>query len=139
MVRRDPYIEHLTRVPLFSACSKEELRRLARRTTDIPVPAGRVLVKEGEPGREFFVIVNGSATVSRNGKAVCKLGPGDYFGELALLVDTPRNATVTAAAPMEAIVLARAEFDAALAEAPRMTRKLMAGMARRLTELDSRV
>jgi CRP-like cAMP-binding protein len=139
MARRDAYIDHLTGVPLFSACSKEELRRLARRTTDIPIPAGRVLVKEGEPGREFFVIVDGSATVSRNGKAVCTLGPGDYFGELALLVDTPRNATVTAAAAMEAIVLARAEFDAALAEAPRMTRKLMAGMARRLTELDRRV
>ena len=68
-----------------------------------------------------------------------ELGPGDFCGELSLLIDAPRNATVTALTPMETIVLSRKEFDAALADAPRMTRKIMSGMASRLAEYDSRV
>ena len=139
MARRDSYIDHLARVPLFSACSKEELRALSRATTDIPVAQGQVLVREGERGLEFFVIVNGTAKITRKGRKVGEIGPGAFFGELALLIDSDRNATVTALTPMEAIVLSRREFDAALADAPRMTRKIMAGMAARLAELDSKV
>jgi CRP-like cAMP-binding protein len=139
MAGRDAYIEHLTQVPLFSACSKDELRKLSRRTTDIPIAEGHVLVKEGDRGLEFFVIVSGRAKVSRKGRKVGELGPGDFFGELALLIDADRNATVTALTPMEAIVLSRREFEAALADAPRMTRKIMSGMARRLAEYDSKV
>jgi CRP-like cAMP-binding protein len=88
---------------------------------------------------EFFVIVTGRAKVSRRGRKVGEIGPGEFFGELALLIDADRNATVTALTPMEAIVLSRREFEAALAEAPRMTRKIMVGMAARLAEFDSRV
>lgn len=139
MARRDAYIEHLQRVPLFSACSRDELRKVSRHTTDIPIAEGHTLVNEGDRGLEFFVIVGGRAKVSRRGRKVGELGPGDFFGELALLIDAPRNATVTALTPMEAIVLSRKEFDAALAEAPRMTRKIMTGMASRLAEYDSRV
>jgi CRP-like cAMP-binding protein len=138
-MKRDAYIEHLQRVPLFSACSAEELRKVSRRTTDIPVAEGRTLVTEGDRGLEFFVIVCGRAKVSRRGRKVGELGPGDFFGELSLLVDAPRNATVTALTPMETIVLSRKEFDAALADAPRMTRKIMSGMASRLAEFDSGV
>jgi CRP-like cAMP-binding protein len=139
MAGRDAYIEHLTQVPLFSACGKDELRKLSRRTTDIPIVEGHVLVKEGDRGLEFFVIVEGRAKVSRRGRKVGELGPGDFFGELALLIDSKRNATVTALTPMEAIVLSRREFEAALADAPRMTRKIMSGMAARLAEYDSKV
>ena len=139
MTRRDGYIEHLQRVPLFSGCSRDELRKVSRRTTDIPVAEGHTLVNEGDRGLEFFVIVGGRAKVSRRGRKVGELGPGDFFGELSLLIDAPRNATVTALTPMETIVLSRKEFDAALAEAPRMTRKIMSGMASRLAEYDSRV
>ena len=139
MTRRDAYIDHLQRVPLFSACSRDELRKVSRRTTDIPIAEGHALVNEGDRGLEFFVIVGGRAKVSRHGRKVGELGPGDFFGELSLLIDAPRNATVTAVTPMEAIVLSRKEFDAALAEAPRMTRKIMSGMASRLAEYDARV
>jgi CRP-like cAMP-binding protein len=139
VARRDAYIDHLARVPLFSACSQDELRKLSRATTDIPVAEGQVLVREGERGMEFFVVVSGRAKVSRKGRKVGEIGPGDFFGELALLIDSDRNATVTALTPMEAIVLNRREFDAALAEAPRMTRKIMVGMAARLAEFDSKV
>lgn len=136
---KNAYLEHLAQVPLFSGCSKTELRNLARRTTDIPVPAGEVLVTEGQSGYEFFVITEGRAKVTRKGRKVGEVGPGGFFGELALLERAPRNATVTAITDMEVIVLTRADFDAALAEAPGMTRKLMVGMARRLRELDARV
>ena len=139
MARQDAYIDHLTQVPLFSACSKDELRKLARHTTDIPVAEGHVLCREGERGLEFFVIVSGLAKVSRKGRKVGEVGPGDFFGELSLLIESDRNATVTALTPMEAIVLSRRDFEAALADAPRMTRKIMTGMAKRLAEFDSRV
>src|SRR5882724_12743251 len=128
MAGRDAYIKHLTQVPLFSACSKDELRKLSRRTTDIPIADGHVLVKEGDRGLEFFVIVSGQAKVTRKGRKVGEVGPGDFFGELALLIDAPRNATITAITPMEAIVLSRKEFEVALSEAPRMARKVMSGM-----------
>jgi CRP-like cAMP-binding protein len=77
--------------------------------------------------------------VTRRGRKVGELGPGEFFGELALLIDAGRNATVTALTPMEAIVLSRGDFEAALADAPRMTRRLLSGMAKRLAEFDSRV
>lgn len=139
MARHDAYIEHLKQVPLFSACSQDELRKVARRTTDIPVADGQVLCREGQRGLEFFVIVSGRAMVSRRGRKVGELGSGDFFGELALLIDADRNATVTALAPMEAIVLSRRDFEAALADAPRLTRRVMQGMATRLAEFDSKV
>ena len=139
MARKSAYLQHLARVPLFSDCSKHELDRLARRTTDIVLEAGQPIIKEGRTGFEFFVIVEGTAEVTRRGKRITELGPGDFFGELALLDNAPRDATVAALTPMEVIVLTRSEFNAALAEAPGMTRKLMTGMARRLRQLDELV
>jgi CRP-like cAMP-binding protein len=139
MGRRDDYIKYLAQVPLFSACSQDELRRLSRHTTEIPVAEGHELVKEGDPGLEFFIVVEGHAKVTRRGRKVGELGPGSFFGELAVLVDRPRNATVTALTPMEVIVLHRREFTAALEEAPRLSRKIMTGMAARLADADSRL
>ena len=130
------YIEHLARVPLFSQCSKEELRRLAGRTTDIRAEAGQVLIRERQGAYEFFVIFEGHAEVTRHGATVAKLGPGDFFGELGLLDRSLRDATVTALTPMEIIVMSQWDFEAAVSEAPRMTRKLLAGMAHRLRALD---
>lgn len=136
MVRRRDYLDHLAHVPLFSRCRREELRHVARRTTDVKVDAGEVLVREHHGGYEFFVIVDGHADVSRRGATVARLGPGEFFGELALLDRSLRNATVTALTPLEVIVLSQWDFEAVLDEAPRMARDLMAGMARRLRALD---
>lgn len=136
MARRAEYLEHLARVPLFSACTKRELAQLAKRTTDIHVPAGRQLTTEGTVGYEFFVIVAGEAEVFRGDKLVATVGPGEFFGELALLDRAPRNASIVAATPMEVVVLSRTEFQLALVEAPSMTLKLLSGLARRLREYD---
>lgn len=138
MPRRDAFIEHLSQVPLFSACSKRDLALVARRAEDVRVDPGKVLVAEGEAGHEFFVIVNGSARVSRRGKKVASLGPGQAFGELALLDKAPRNATVVAETPMELVVLGQREFAGIIDEVPGFARKLLAGMARRLRDADAR-
>ena len=134
--RQTDYIDFLAQVPLFSQCTKAELKALARRTNDIKVEEDQVLIKEGQGAYEFFVVVEGRAKVSRNGRKVAEVGPGGFFGELALLDRGLRDATVTALSPMEIIVLPQWDFEQALSEAPRMTRNLLAGMARRLRELD---
>ena len=100
--------------------------------------AGKVLVTEGETGHEFFVILDGMARVSRQGRRVNTLGPGAAFGELALLDKAPRNATVVADSDMELVVLGQREFAGIIDEVPGFARKLLAGMAKRLREADAK-
>jgi CRP-like cAMP-binding protein len=138
MARRDAFVDHLQQIPMFSACSKRDLQLVARRAEDVKVPAGKVLVNEGETGHEFFVILDGSARVTRHGKRVATLGPGNAFGELALLDRAPRNATVIAETPMELVVLGQREFAGIIDEVPGFARKLLAGMAARLREADAK-
>jgi CRP/FNR family transcriptional regulator, cyclic AMP receptor protein len=137
MARRDAFTEHLASVPLFSACSKKELQLVARRAEDVNVEAGKVLVREGAAGAEFFVIVEGTAEVSRHGNKVAELGPGAFFGDLALLDKAPRNATVTAVTPMELVVLGQREFAGIIDEVPGFAHKLLAGLAHRLRQYDA--
>ncbi|TML63666.1 MAG: cyclic nucleotide-binding domain-containing protein [Actinobacteria bacterium] len=138
MPKRDVRLEMLAQVPMFSACSKRELQLIARRADPLDIDKGQVLVKEGTTGHEFFVIIHGKAKVTRRGRQVAVLGPGNFFGELALLDTAPRNASVTAQTPMEVLVLGQREFSGLLAEVPAMSTKVMKGMARRLHELDAK-
>jgi CRP-like cAMP-binding protein len=138
MARRDAFIEHLQQVALFSACNRKDLQLVARRAEDVRVPAGKILVTEGETGHEFFVILEGQAKVSRQGRKVAGLGPGQAFGELALLDKAPRNASVTAETDMELVVLGQREFAGIIDEVPGFARKLLAGMAARLRDADAR-
>jgi CRP-like cAMP-binding protein len=102
----------LKAVPFFSAMSKSELAAVAQQTDEIDVPAGKVLAREGDFGEEFFLIDAGTAQVTRGGEPVAELGAGDFFGEMALLGDDRRNATVTATTPMSLIVMTRPSFRA---------------------------
>jgi len=138
MPRGDAFLDHLRDVSLFSALSRKELSLVARRAEDVKVAAGKVLVNEGAPGSEFFVIVDGTARVTRKGRKVATLGPGAAFGELALLDRAPRNATVVAETPMELVVLGQREFAGILDEVPGFARKLLAGLAHRLRESDAK-
>jgi CRP-like cAMP-binding protein len=139
MRHKNGYLEHLSDVPLFRACTRKDLTTIARHVEDIQVDPGTVLITEGAiGGQEFFVIVSGKATVTRNGRKVATLGVGDYFGELALLDRAPRNATVKAETPMEVVVLAPRDFATLLDDVPGLARKLMTGMARRLREADAK-
>ena len=102
----------LKSVPFFSNMSKRELAAMAQQTDDLDVPAGKVLAREGEIGHEFFVIDQGTAEVTRGGEHIADLGPGDFFGEMALLEEDRRTATVTASSPVRVIVMTRQSFRA---------------------------
>jgi CRP/FNR family cyclic AMP-dependent transcriptional regulator len=97
-------------VPFFSNLKKKELELIGRQADEIDVPAGKVLAKQGDLGDEFFVIESGTAEVARDGERINELGPGDFFGEMALLEADRRNATVTATTPMALIVMTRSSF-----------------------------
>ncbi|HEX9682698.1 MAG TPA: cyclic nucleotide-binding domain-containing protein [Acidimicrobiales bacterium] len=138
MARGNHYLDHLSGVSLFTACSKKELREVAKRAEDVEVRAGSVLCEEGKSGRQFFVIVSGSAKVTRKKRKVNELGPGDFFGELSLLDQAPRSATVTATSDMEVVVLERRAFNDLLNDVPTLAFKVAAGLSRRLREADSK-
>ena len=138
MARSDAFIEHLQQVPLFASCSRKDLQLVARRAEDVSVPAGKALISEGETGHEFFVILDGNAKITRQGRKIANIGPGDAFGELALLEKAPRNSTVIAETDMELVVLGQREFAGLIDEVPGFARKLLAGMAKRLRDADAR-
>jgi CRP/FNR family transcriptional regulator, cyclic AMP receptor protein len=123
---------------LFSACPASQLRMIRRAVEEVEVPAGVVLCEEGTVGREFFYIIEGTATVKRNGRRVTTLGPGRYFGELALLDHHPRSATVVSDTPMKLLVLEQRRFNGLLESTPGMSRKLLVAMSERLREADKR-
>ncbi len=91
MARSDPFVEALATVPLFSACSKKDLQTVAKSADHLTVAPGKVVVTEGAAGAEFFVILDGRARVERHGREVASLGPGGFFGDLALLDRAPRT------------------------------------------------
>lgn len=135
---KSAYLDRLSGVPLFRALSKKDLRLVARHAALVDVPEGRELTREGETGYEFFVIAAGTATVKRKKRKVASLKAGDFFGELALLDNVPRNATVVADTDMQLYVLDRREFAAVLREVPEMALKLLRGMAHRLSDADAK-
>ena len=139
ITRRDWFLERLGRIPMFAACSKKELAVIGRQADDLRFEPGKVLVREGAPGSELFLILDGKASVTVRGRDVGTIGPGDFFGELAVLDPAPRDATVTALTPMEALVVGRREFSALVAEVPPLANKLLVGMARRLREADRKL
>jgi CRP/FNR family cyclic AMP-dependent transcriptional regulator len=132
---QDTKADALRRAPLFEDLSRKELVQLARVSEDLEVPAGKVLCREGDVGQEFFVIVDGEVEVTRNGKRVTMRGGGDFVGEIALLEDTPRMATVTAKTPLRLFVLTRRDFRHLVDENRSVERKVMRALARRVVEL----
>jgi CRP/FNR family cyclic AMP-dependent transcriptional regulator len=128
----------LARIPIFSECSNKELKAISKLVTPVEVRAGKVLTTEGDVGREFMIIASGTATVKRNGRKVATLGPGDFFGELAVLAGVPRTATVTAETDMVVEALNRQEFSSLLDESPTLAKKILLGAVKRLYENDTK-
>lgn len=127
----------LSNVILFSGCDAKEIQQIASLATELEIPEGKVLAREGEPGREFYVILDGKADVEIGGKQVATLGPGDFFGEMALIDQGPRAATVTAGSDMEVAVLDPREFVSLIDEHPAVARKILKVMAGRLREAEN--
>jgi CRP-like cAMP-binding protein len=136
-LHKDERVALLQGVSLFSNCSKEELRRIATLVTLHEAPQGSVLSEQGQVGLEFFVIVEGSAIATRNGIRLAHLGPGSFFGELALLDGGTRTATVVAETDMRLLVFSRREFSQLHASSPGVAFKMLAELGARLRKADS--
>ncbi len=130
---RNAKIELLRKVPLFAGCSKAELRELALVADELDLREGRTLVREGRPGREFFILLDGSVRVSRKGRKIAELGAGDWFGEIALLTETPRTATVTATSPIRVLVITDRAFRRVVEWMPTIALKVLSTVGKRLT------
>ena len=139
MPKRPDILATIRAFPLFRDCTDDELRQIDSVADEVSMPAGRALVRQGELGREFVVIVDGEVSVERDGEVVATLGAGAHFGELALLVDHPRNATVVAATDLRLEVIDRRGFQNLLDNSPHLTKNLLHSLARRLSELDDNV
>jgi CRP-like cAMP-binding protein len=131
----DPKLDMLRSVSLFAELGQRDLEQVARLADEIDVPGGRVLMREGDRGAEMFVIVSGEAKIERDGQEVARSGPGSVLGEIALLSETPRNATVTTTEPSRLLVLAHREFHSLLADVPAVRTCVMDELARRLRTL----
>ena len=125
-------VEELSRVPLFSGCSRRDMQTIARVVKDIDHPAGTVIAREGDPGIGLFIIVEGTTEVTIGGRRKAKLGPGDFFGEIALLDGGPRTATVTAASDVKLLGLTEWTFRGLMLEHPQIAMKTLQAMAGRL-------
>jgi CRP/FNR family transcriptional regulator, cyclic AMP receptor protein len=128
----DTKAEALGLCPFFAGLSRRELGELVKRTEDLEVDAGKVLAEEGRTGSEFFVIVEGEVSVTKDGKEIRSLGPGDFFGEIALIEDRPRTATVTAKTPLRFFVLTRQNFRTLLQQQPELEEKVMRALEERV-------
>ena len=130
------HLKALASIPALRACPQSELAAVARYTTPISLPAGAVLCREGTKGLEAFVIVEGEAEVTVDGRTIARLGPGAFCGEMALVERGVRTATVTAITPMEALAMSVSEFESLLADAPCLLRSMVLTLSARLRDAD---
>jgi CRP/FNR family transcriptional regulator, cyclic AMP receptor protein len=126
----------LQKVPLFRGLSKKQLREISSLATRLNEPAGAVLTKEGKVGHEFIIVIEGEIEIRKGDQLVATRGPGEYVGEISLLDQRPRTASVIAKTPVVIEVIGQREFRTLLAEAPELSSDIMATMAQRLAELD---
>lgn len=132
LLRADAKASLIKTVPLFTGCSKRELTQIASIADELDLPDGATLTREGQQGREFLVIVSGTADVTHGNKLLRTLGDGDFLGEIALVLDVPRSATVTATSPIRLLVIERRAFKQLLRDVPAIQSKVLEALAARL-------
>ena len=132
MAHHHEYLDRLAAVPLFADLDQDELEAVAALGTDVDVEAGRELAKEGDVGSEAFLILEGSAVCTRGGEEIATFGPGDFFGEMALLVHGHRTATITTTSQTSVRAFHRSEFDSLLDPSPKVGVKILRTTAERL-------
>jgi CRP-like cAMP-binding protein len=131
-LRKDTKVELLRGIPLFAQCSKRDLGAISGIADEIDLNEGKELTRQGRPGREFFVLVDGTADVIKNNRKVNSLKSGDFFGEVALVHNAPRTATVKASSPVRALVITERNFKRLLDEQPEIQGKVLAALAERI-------
>jgi CRP-like cAMP-binding protein len=135
-VARDEKLELLQGIPLFARFDHKHLERLGMLTEEVDVPAGKVLIRQGELGDDLMVLVKGIVAVERDGEKINKLGPGEFFGEIALLERGPRTATVTTETPCRLLVLNHRSFHSLMDEFPEVAASVLLTLAHRLRTLE---
>ena len=131
-LRKNAKIELIAKVPLFAGLAKRQLAQVASIADEIDLPQGKVLTREGERGREFFILLEGEAEVQRKGRKLATRRAGEFFGEIALVSNIPRVATVTTTTPVHALVIRDVEFQALVARTPEIALKVLEKVAERL-------
>jgi CRP/FNR family cyclic AMP-dependent transcriptional regulator len=131
-LRKNAKIDLIKSVPLFSSCSKKELEAIASQADELTLPTGKTLTKQGDRGREFMVIVDGSAEVRKNGRKVNTLGSGDFLGEIALISGGPRTATVTTTSESDLLVLTDRAFRQLTKQLPSIHASVLKALSERL-------
>jgi len=131
-IKQPEKVRALLEIPLFSGLSKKELDSLARLTTEISVNDGQTLVKQGQLGKEAMIIMSGTAVVRRNGRKIDEMGPGDFFGEMSLIDDMPRNADVIASSDMTLLLMDSKEFSTIFDQYPKVAVKILKVVVERL-------
>jgi CRP-like cAMP-binding protein len=132
VLRRNEKVELIKRVPLFADCSRSELGQIAQLADEIDLAEGKELTRLGQPGYEFFVLLEGEADVTQDGRSINTLHAGDFFGEIALVEDSPRTATVTATTPVRLLVITNRAFKRLLEEQHEIQRKVLVALAERV-------
>jgi CRP/FNR family cyclic AMP-dependent transcriptional regulator len=125
-------IDLIKGVPLFSGASKSELAQIAAIADEVDLPAGRTLITEGDTGREFFALIEGTAEVTQGGRKIRTMGPGDFFGEIALISKAPRTATIVTTSPVRALVITDRAFRRLLEQSPEIAVTVLTALAERL-------
>ena len=132
LLRADTRVDLIRGLPLFELCSKRDLRRIGALADEREIAAGTEMIREGEPGSEFYVVVDGEVDVRRRGRRVARLGAGSYVGEIALLSRSPRTATVVATTPLRVLAISGRDFVALLDTLPELWLKVARTLADRV-------
>ena len=132
----DQKLDLLRRVPLFEGLGGKEIEAVGRLAEEVDLPAGRTVMREGESGSEFFLLVDGTVKIDRGGKHVRTVEPGDFFGEIALVAEGPRTATATTDGPAKVLVLGHREFHSLMDQFPAIRICVLEALARRIRNLE---
>jgi CRP/FNR family transcriptional regulator, cyclic AMP receptor protein len=136
-ITKNDKVELIRSVPLFARCSKKELGEIASLADEIDLPEQKTLIRQGERGREFFVLLDGEVDIVRDGTKIDTMHAGDFFGEIALVSNVPRTATATATTPIRVLVITDRDFRMLLDHSPQLQLKVLEALAERLAQLES--
>lgn len=136
MASPDTKLELLARVPLFSTLRRRDLERVGQLADEIDVPAGKVLMRQGDAGQEFFIVLDGTIRVERDGMTIASGGPGEFVGEIALVDEAPRSATVICETPCRLLVIGHREFHELLQEQRAIEHAVLVALADRVRRLE---
>jgi len=134
---RDEKLELLKTIPMFAMCDAREVERLGMLVEEVDLPAGRLLFRQGDTAQELFILVSGQVRVERDGTVLATSGPGEFFGEIALVAGGPRTATVTCVTDCRLLVLGRREFHSLMDEFPGLKMRVLETLAKRVRTLDT--